>query len=112
MKRDRRSKHVREVRHFAGTRSHPSFALRRPVGQDGRDVIKYFADRGVVCPPSKNVAEFILETAAKGGKRNKQGKRVDWNKEWVESNEYKDIQKEIQHLKEERSKLPPPSLSE
>jgi ABC-type multidrug transport system ATPase subunit len=39
------------------------------VGENGADVIKYFADRGVQCPPNKNVAEFILETAAKGVRR-------------------------------------------
>src|SRR3984885_4597789 len=36
-----------------------------PVGENGSAVIKYFGDRGVHCPPEKNVAEFILETAAK-----------------------------------------------
>jgi ATP-binding cassette subfamily G (WHITE) protein 2 (SNQ2) len=48
-----------------------------PVGENGSAVTKYFSDRGVDCPPQKNVAEFILETAAKGGKR-KDGKRLNW----------------------------------
>ncbi|KAK6586232.1 hypothetical protein PZA11_001289 [Diplocarpon coronariae] len=51
-----------------------------PVGDGGKDVIKYFAERGVQCPTHKNVAEFILETAAKGGKRG-DGKKLDWNEE-------------------------------
>ncbi|KAE8148001.1 ABC-2 type transporter-domain-containing protein [Aspergillus avenaceus] len=75
-----------------------------PVGHEGRDVIKYFADRGVVCPPSKNVAEFILETAAKAGK--KDGKSIDWNEEWRNSEQNRRILDEIQKIREERSKIP------
>jgi len=81
-----------------------------PVGKDGSVVMKYFADRGFVCPPGKNVAEFILETAAKGGKRD--GKTVDWNEEWRNSEENRRLLEEIQRIKEERSKLPPPELGE
>lgn len=77
-----------------------------PVGKDGSVVIKYFADRGFVCPPSKNVAEFILETAAKGGKRD--GKTVDWNEEWRNSEQNRQLLEEIERIREERSKLPPP----
>ncbi|XHF96820.1 hypothetical protein AWENTII_000437 [Aspergillus wentii] len=75
-----------------------------PVGQDGSAVIKYFADRGFVCPPSKNVAEFILETAAKATSRN--GKRIDWNEEWKNSDQNREILQEIQKINEERSKIP------
>ncbi|KAF9892548.1 hypothetical protein FE257_001657 [Aspergillus nanangensis] len=77
-----------------------------PVGKDGSDVIKYFGDRGVVCPPSKNVAEFILETAAKATQ--KDGKSIDWNEEWRNSDQNRQILDEIQHIREERSKLPLP----
>ncbi|KAL1964230.1 hypothetical protein VTN77DRAFT_7188 [Rasamsonia byssochlamydoides] len=79
-----------------------------PVGQDGRDVIQYFAERGVVCPPSKNVAEFILETAAKPIIRN--GKQIDWNEEWRNSEQNRQVLQEIQRIVEERSKLPPPEV--
>ncbi|PLB49440.1 pleiotropic drug resistance protein, ABC superfamily [Aspergillus steynii IBT 23096] len=75
-----------------------------PVGPEGRDVIKYFANRGVVCPPTKNVAEFILETAAKATK--KDGKALDWNEEWRNSDQNRRILDEIQHIREERSKIP------
>ncbi|KAK1149865.1 ATP-binding cassette transporter snq2 [Aspergillus melleus] len=75
-----------------------------PVGHEGRDVIKYFADRGVVCPPTKNVAEFILETAAKATKKN--GKNLDWNEEWKNSDQNRRILDEIKHIREERSKIP------
>ncbi|CEJ59479.1 Putative ABC drug exporter AtrF [Penicillium brasilianum] len=75
-----------------------------PVGHDGAAVIKYFAERGFVCPPSKNVAEFILETAAKATERN--GKQIDWNEEWRNSDENKAMLEEIERIKTERSKVP------
>lgn len=76
-----------------------------PVGREGAAVIKYFADRGVVCPPTQNVAEFILETAAKADK-------VDWNEEWRKSEQNQRILDEIQRIREERSKLPVPEAGE
>ncbi|KAJ5180249.1 ABC multidrug transporter atrF [Penicillium capsulatum] len=75
-----------------------------PVGKDGSAVIKYFADRGFVCPPSKNVAEFILETAAKATQR--EGKQVDWNEEWRNSEQNQEMLDEIERIKAERSKVP------
>ncbi len=78
-----------------------------PIGDAGSTVIKYFADRGVQCPPNKNVAEFILETAAKGGKR-KDGKKLKWNEEWRNSEQHKELIQEIDRLKAERSKAPAP----
>ncbi|KAJ9311399.1 hypothetical protein DTO271D3_8376 [Paecilomyces variotii] len=78
-----------------------------PVGKNGSAVISYFAERGFVCPPSKNVAEFILETAAKGGK-GKDGRPVDWNEEWRNSEQNRQVLAEIQRIREERSKLPAP----
>lgn len=70
------------------------------VGHEGKDVIKYFADRGAVCPPAKNVAEFILETAAKPIKR--EGKTVDWNEEWRNSEQNKGIKDEIEQIHHDR----------
>ena len=78
-----------------------------PTGENGSAIVDYFAKRGTQCPPNKNVAEFILETAAKGGKRNEDGKRVDWNQEWLESEENAAMLQEIQRLKQERSKGAP-----
>ena len=76
-----------------------------PVGDNGSAVNKYFADREVFCPPGKNIAEFILETAAKGGKR-KDGKRLNWNNEWKKSEENKLLLRQIEDLNSERSKIP------
>ena len=73
-----------------------------PVGENGSDVIKYFADRGIQCPPEKNVAEFILETAAKPQK-GPDGRRIKWNEEWKNSEENKRLLQEIQQIKAERS---------
>ena len=75
-----------------------------PVGENGTDVIKYFGDRGVQCPPSKNVAEFILETAAKPVKR-KDGSKINWNEEWLNSDNNKQMLQEIDRVKTERSKI-------
>jgi hypothetical protein len=52
------------------------------------------------------VAEFILETAAKGGKR-ADGKKLNWNKEWLNSENAKEVKQEIQRIKTERSKVEP-----
>ena len=73
-----------------------------PVGENGADVVKYFADRGVDCPPGKNVAEFILETAAKVG-RGKNGKKINWDHEWRNSEQKKALVEEVQRIKAERS---------
>jgi ABC-type multidrug transport system ATPase subunit len=78
------------------------------IGQNGSAVVKYFADRGFFCPPSKNVAEFMLETAAKVSRRN--GKRVDWNEEWRNSEEYVALMEEIEQIKVDRSKIPPEDI--
>ncbi|KAK4133588.1 hypothetical protein BT67DRAFT_54561 [Trichocladium antarcticum] len=72
-----------------------------PVGPSGSAVVQYFADRGVHCPPGRNVAEFLLETAIKGGRR-ADGSRIDWPDEWRASPENKEVLAEIQRLKAER----------
>lgn len=74
-----------------------------PVGENGKSVIDYFGARGVQCPPKKNVAEFILETAAKPHKR-PDGTRIDWNQEWRDASEAQDMIDEIEGLKLTRSK--------
>ncbi|RMD40166.1 hypothetical protein DV735_g4954, partial [Chaetothyriales sp. CBS 134920] len=79
-----------------------------PYGENGEAVVRYFADRGTVCPPSKNVAEFILETSAKGGKRGKDGKRRNWEQEWIDSEQNAAILAEIRHLKSTRAQVTTP----
>ncbi|KAI1153946.1 ABC-2 type transporter-domain-containing protein [Nemania diffusa] len=73
-----------------------------PIGENGRDVIEYFAERGAHSPPGKNVAEFILETAARPHKR-EDGTKVDWNEEWRNSEQAAKVIEEIDGLKRTRS---------
>lgn len=82
-----------------------------PVGENGSDVIKYFADRGVHCPPEKNVAEFILETAAKGGKR-RDGQKINWQEEWLHSEQAEQVLEEIRKTKKEIGKVEEIATSE
>ncbi|KAM0718631.1 hypothetical protein Q7P37_005702 [Cladosporium fusiforme] len=77
-----------------------------PVGENGSDVIRYFGERGVQCPEDKNVAEFILETAAKPVKR-PDGTKIDWNEEWKNSEQAAAVIEEIEGLKLTRSKSIP-----
>ena len=82
-----------------------------PVGENGSVVGKYFADRGAVCPPAKNVAEFILETAAKA-KHREDGTEIDWNEEWRNSEENQEVLNEIARIRDERSQLPRPEIGQ
>ncbi|KAH7134270.1 ABC-2 type transporter-domain-containing protein [Dactylonectria macrodidyma] len=69
-----------------------------PMGQNGEHVVKYFADRGAVCPPNKNVAEFVLETAARPH-RLPDGTKIDWNEEWLRSDEARQVNEEIDSIR-------------
>jgi ATP-binding cassette, subfamily G (WHITE), member 2, SNQ2 len=80
-----------------------------PVGENGKDVIQYFGQYGVHCPPEKNVAEFILETAAKPHKR-PDGTKIDWNEEWRNSEAAAMVIEEIEGLKLTRSRTVPEEI--
>ena len=85
-----------------------------PVGENGSAVVNYFAARGVECPPGKNVAEFLLETAAKPHKRvdvDGKTRRVHWATEWKESAEYRQVLSEINQIKKTRTLATSLSLS-
>ncbi|KAI5865403.1 ABC-2 type transporter-domain-containing protein [Durotheca rogersii] len=77
-----------------------------PIGENGQDVINYFAERGAECPPGKNVAEFLLETAARPHKR-PDGTKIDWNEEWRNSEQAERVVEEIEGLKRSRSTAHP-----
>jgi ATP-binding cassette subfamily G (WHITE) protein 2 (SNQ2) len=62
----------------------------------------------VHCPPAKNVAEFILESAAKRPK-GRDGKRINWNEEWLNSSNKKEIDDEITRIYNQGSKIEGPS---
>ncbi|KAL3420743.1 ABC drug exporter [Phlyctema vagabunda] len=76
-----------------------------PVGENGKVVIDYFAKRGVYCDPAKNIAEFVLETAARRNARGEDGKRINWNQEWLKSDEAKEVDREIERIVAERRKI-------
>ncbi|KAK8069840.1 ATP-binding multidrug cassette transport protein [Apiospora phragmitis] len=78
-----------------------------PIGENGKDIVKYFADRGATCPPQKNIAEFILETAAKPHKKTA-GTKIDWNEEWRNSEQAEAVVEEIDGLKKVRSRASQP----
>ena len=75
------------------------------VGANGSSVVKYFAECGFHCPPHKNVAEFILETAAKS-RRRPDGSKLDWNAEWKQSAENAAMNKEIKVIEAARRDEP------
>ncbi|KAI1820399.1 ABC-2 type transporter-domain-containing protein [Xylaria intraflava] len=73
-----------------------------PIGDNGKDVIEYFGQRGAHAPPGKNVAEFILETASRPHRR-EDGTKIDWNEEWRNSEQAQRVIEEIDGLKRTRS---------
>ncbi|KAI9890210.1 MAG: hypothetical protein M1814_004372 [Vezdaea aestivalis] len=77
------------------------------VGHNGATVLEYFRERGMDCPADKNPAEFILEIAAKGGRR-PDGSKIDWNEEWRTSKGNKALVDEIRAIEANRSELPRP----
>ncbi|CRK32163.1 hypothetical protein BN1723_003835 [Verticillium longisporum] len=72
-----------------------------PVGENGSVVIDYFARRGFPCPASRNVAEFILETASRP-LTNSEGVRVDWDAAWLVSEENRSVIDYIDRVTAER----------
>ncbi|KAI9904474.1 hypothetical protein N3K66_001003 [Trichothecium roseum] len=68
-----------------------------PIGHNGEDVISYFAERGARCPPGKNIAEFILETAARPHRR-PDGTKVNWSDEWKSSAEARAVEQEVDSI--------------
>ncbi|KAK2052333.1 ABC-2 type transporter [Colletotrichum caudatum] len=74
-----------------------------PIGTNGSVIVDYFAQRGFPCPANRNVAEFIIETAATPCIRN--GHKVDWNDEWLASDQHKAIIVEIDNIAAEKRQL-------
>ena len=64
-----------------------------PLGRNCEHVVKYFAARGAYCPPTANVAEFLLDAGV--GNVRAHHRRVDWIEIWKDSPEFEAIKKEI-----------------
>jgi hypothetical protein len=58
--------------------------------------VKYFAARGAYCPPTTNIAEFLLDAGV--GNVRAHHHRVDWIQLWKDSPEFDAIKKEIENI--------------
>lgn len=80
------------------------------IGPDSSVVRSYFAQRGAICPPNVNVAEYMLE-AIGAGVTARIGSQ-DWGDLWIESTEFAETKKEIVRLREEGLKNNPTEEAE
>jgi hypothetical protein len=67
-----------------------------PLGRNCEDVVKYFGERGAYCPPTTNVAEFLLDAGV--GNVRAHHHRVDWIQLWQQSNDFEQVKKEIRNI--------------
>ena len=65
--------------------------------------MKYFAARGAYCPPTTNVAEFLLDAGV--GNVRAHHHRVDWIQLWNDSPEFDAVKKEINSIVSTRKAL-------
>ena len=80
------------------------------IGLDSNVVRSYLAQRGAICPPNLNVAEYMLE-AIGAGVTARIGSQ-DWGDMWMESTEFAETKKEIVRLREEGQKNNPTEEAE
>ena len=80
------------------------------IGPDSSVIRSYLTQRGAICPPNLNVAEYMLE-AIGAGVTARIGSR-DWGDLWVESKEFFETKKEIVRLREEGLKNNPTEQAE
>ncbi|KAE8144241.1 ABC-2 type transporter-domain-containing protein [Aspergillus avenaceus] len=79
------------------------------LGDNMETLIKYFENKGSIkCPQNANPAEWMLEVigAAPGSHADR-----DWAEAWSRSLERAQVRQELEHMKEELSKRPPPPLT-
>ncbi|KAI1497952.1 ABC-2 type transporter-domain-containing protein [Biscogniauxia marginata] len=80
------------------------------IGENSKTMTSYFERNGAhPCPPDANPAEWMLDAigAAPGSHTD-----VDWFQTWRDSPEYRDVQAELQRLKDDGSSVPPPTEDE
>jgi ATP-binding cassette subfamily G (WHITE) protein 2 (SNQ2) len=80
------------------------------IGPDSSVVRSYLAQRGAICPPNLNVAEYMLE-AIGAGVTARIGSR-DWGELWGESREFFETKEEVVRMREEGLKNNPTELAE
>jgi len=77
------------------------------IGENCKALTSYFERHGAPpCPPDANPAEWMLDAigAAPGSTTDR-----DWFQTWRESPEYHEVKTELQRLKDNASKTPPPT---
>ncbi|KAK6845835.1 hypothetical protein PG987_001023 [Apiospora arundinis] len=77
------------------------------IGENSTIMTSYFEKHGApACPHDANPAEWMLDAigAAPGSHTD-----IDWFQTWHDSDEYADVQAELQRLKDEASDGPPPT---
>ncbi|EPQ27618.1 uncharacterized protein PFL1_04756 [Pseudozyma flocculosa PF-1] len=70
-----------------------------PVGQNAEHIVKYFADNGAHCPPSVNMAEYMLDAIGAGSTK-RVGPR-DWADIYLDSDLFQENLAEIARIKDE-----------
>ncbi|CED83351.1 abc transporter [Phaffia rhodozyma] len=72
------------------------------LGDNASEMKAYFARQGIECPEDANPAEFMIDVVS-----GSLSKGRDWGKVWLESDEYKNVSKEVADLKQECASKPP-----
>lgn len=72
------------------------------IGDNANTIKDYFARQGLICPPSANPAEFMIDVTSG---HLSQGR--DWNQIWLESPEYTRCVTELDEIISEASANPP-----
>ncbi|KAI1637777.1 ABC-2 type transporter-domain-containing protein [Biscogniauxia mediterranea] len=77
------------------------------IGENSKTLTNYFEKHGAPpCPADANPAEWMLDAigAAPGSHTD-----IDWFQTWRDSDEYREVQAELQRLKDNASATPPPT---
>lgn len=72
------------------------------LGEESAVMKEYFAAQGIVCPEDANPAEFMIDVVSGSLSKGK-----DWAKVWLESEQYKQVSREVDELVEECAAKPP-----
>ncbi|KAN0064189.1 ATP-binding cassette transporter snq2 [Thecaphora frezii] len=70
-----------------------------PVGRNAEHIVEYFAENGAHCPPSVNMAEYMLDAIGAGSMK-RVGPR-DWADIYLDSQLFQDNLREIERIKTE-----------
>ncbi|KAJ1023783.1 hypothetical protein NDA18_004765 [Ustilago nuda] len=72
-----------------------------PIGPNAEHIVKYFAERGAQCPPSVNMAEYMLDAIGAGSMKRVGNK--PWSQVYLESSLFQENLAEIERIKQETS---------